>query len=183
MTAMRLRFRSFPDPGLNSCLEPCTCTGPSVNVLSMARPTITIPINNGSQTPSRPIVSGYDSPRAGSESPPPEGPQGALEAELLELTHALYNLGTTTILDVTQDAPPGGKPVGARVNDVIRALGAVDAHADGPLAGLNVPINVLREVDAGQNPEKVTREAVDRAVSENQFMNGKIRALQVRPPT
>jgi mediator of RNA polymerase II transcription subunit 10 len=146
----------------------------------MARPTITIPTSLPSQPSALPGISGYESPRAGSESPPPEGPQGVIEAELLELAHALYNMGTTVVLDATRDAPPGGKPVGARVNDVVRALAAVDALADGPRAGVNVPIDVLREVDAGQNPEKITRDAVDRAVAENQFMNGKIKALQVR---
>jgi hypothetical protein len=43
-----------------------------------------------------------------------------------------------------------------------------------------VPLDVLREVENGSNSEKMTREAVDRAVSENQFMNGKIWAVQVR---
>jgi mediator of RNA polymerase II transcription subunit 10 len=56
-----------------------------------------------------------DSPRA-SQSPPPAGSQGDLELELLGLTNALYNLGTTVINDSTKDRDkPGGKQVGLRV--------------------------------------------------------------------
>jgi hypothetical protein len=58
-----------------------------------------------------------DSPRD-SQSPPPEGPQGDLEMELMGLANALYNLGTTVINDSTKDKDkPGGgqKQVGMRV--------------------------------------------------------------------
>ena len=57
-----------------------------------------------------------DSPRS-SESPPPDGPQGDLELELLGLANALYNLGTTVVNDLTKekDKPGGGKQVGSRV--------------------------------------------------------------------
>ena len=57
-----------------------------------------------------------DSPRS-SQSPPPSGVQGDLELELLGLTNALYNLGTTVINDLTKE--PGGlgatKQLGPRV--------------------------------------------------------------------
>jgi mediator of RNA polymerase II transcription subunit 10 len=170
----------------------------------MARPTITIP----PPVPSTPLAngsSGYGFPaaespgRAGSESPPPEGTQGALEMELLGLAHALYALGTTAVLDATRDAgstapspnnshnhtpmngnsaATQGKPVGARANDVVRALAAVDKMSD-EFGRVMVPLDVLREVDAGQNPGRVSAARLERAVGENQFMNGKISAVQV----
>jgi hypothetical protein len=57
-----------------------------------------------------------DSPRA-SQSPPPLGPQGDLEMELMGLANALYNLGTTVINDSTKDRDKigGVKQVGMRV--------------------------------------------------------------------
>ena len=57
-----------------------------------------------------------DSPRA-SQSPAPLGVQGDLELELLGLTNALYNLGTTVINDSTKerDKLGGAKQVGLRV--------------------------------------------------------------------
>lgn len=58
-----------------------------------------------------------DSPRA-SQSPPPEGLQGDVELELMGLANALYNLGTTVVIDTTKerDKTGGGKPVGLRVS-------------------------------------------------------------------
>jgi mediator of RNA polymerase II transcription subunit 10 len=56
-----------------------------------------------------------DSPRE-SQSPPPVGPQGDLEVELLGLANALYNLGTTVVNDSTKEKDKGSvKQVGARV--------------------------------------------------------------------
>jgi mediator of RNA polymerase II transcription subunit 10 len=43
-----------------------------------------------------------DSPRS-SQSPSPSGVQGDLELQLLGLTNALYNLGTTVINDLTKE--------------------------------------------------------------------------------
>lgn len=65
---------------------------------------------------STPNLPAPDSPRA-SESPPPTGVEGDLEQELFVLAHALYNLGTTVVSDLTKekDKPGGGKQVGARV--------------------------------------------------------------------
>jgi mediator of RNA polymerase II transcription subunit 10 len=144
-------------------------------IYPMARPTITIPAPSQAPTPTGAFP---DSPRAGSESPPPDGPGGELELELLRLTHALYNLGTTAVLDLTRDQPEGGKPVGARVNDVVKALAAVDRLSD-DAQRVMIPIEVLREIDAGANPSRITSQRIERAVGENQFMNGKITAVQV----
>jgi len=51
-----------------------------------------------------------DSPRS-SQSPPPSGVQGDLELELLGLTNALYNLGTTVINDLTKEWVPPSSSV------------------------------------------------------------------------
>lgn len=116
-----------------------------------------------------------DSPRS-SESPPPEGLQGNLELELLGLVNALYNLGTTVINDSTKEREKGGaKQVGPRVNDVVNHLAAIDQMSDH--VKTMIPMQVLSEIDNAKNPMQITRDQIERAAAENQFMNGKIAAL------
>lgn len=136
-----------------------------------------------------------DSPRS-SESPAPTGPQGDLEHELFGLVNALYNLGTTVVSDLTKekDKPGAGKQVGARVyvrsplasirfspatrrNDVVGHLGNIDRLSD--LVKTKVPLQVLAEIDSSRNPMQLTRDRLERAATENQFMNGKIQAIKV----
>jgi mediator of RNA polymerase II transcription subunit 10 len=44
-----------------------------------------------------------------------------------------------------------------------------------------IPFQVLAEIDGGKNPTQLTTERMERAAAENQFMNGKIVALDVSP--
>jgi mediator of RNA polymerase II transcription subunit 10 len=136
-----------------------------------------------------------DSPRA-SQSPPPAGLQGDLELEVLGLANALYNLGTTVINDSTKERDKsGGKQVGLRVcvfssrlvtnslslyfrNQVISHLVTIEEMAS--QTRTMVPFQVLAEMDNGKNPMQLTTERIERAAAENQFMNGKIAALDVR---
>lgn len=63
-------------------------------------------------------------------------------------------------------------------NDVVDALRRVDAlgeHVRTP-----VPLQALADVDSARNPMQLTRERLERAATENQFMNGKIAAIDVR---
>ncbi|EIW62310.1 mediator complex subunit NUT2 [Trametes versicolor FP-101664 SS1] len=118
-----------------------------------------------------------DSPRE-SESPPPQGVQGDLELELMGLANALYHLGTTVVGDLTKekDKPGGaGKQVGARVNDVISHLATLDDMAQ--TIDTMVPMQVLVDIDQSRNPMLLTKERLERAATENQFMNGKIHAI------
>ncbi|KAG5732260.1 Mediator of RNA polymerase II transcription subunit 10 [Termitomyces sp. T112] len=117
-----------------------------------------------------------DSPRS-SQSPAPSGAQGDLELELLGLANALYNLGTTIINDSTKerDKPGGGKQVGLRVNEVVNHLSTIDDMAQH--IKTMIPLQVLTEVDNSRNPMLLTRERIERAATENQYMNGKIAAI------
>lgn len=137
-----------------------------------------------------------DSPRS-SQSPPPSGLQGDLELELLGLANALYNLGTTVINDSTKerDKLGGGKQVGLRVyvyisppresltlfcflrNDVVSHLGTIDDMAQH--ISTMIPMQVLADIDNSRNPMQLTKDRLERAATENQFMNGKIAAIQV----
>ncbi|KAH7887931.1 transcription factor subunit Med10 of mediator complex-domain-containing protein [Phlebopus sp. FC_14] len=117
-----------------------------------------------------------DSPRS-SQSPPPSGVQGDLELELLGLANALYNLGTTVINDSTKerDKPGGGKQVGLRVNEVVHHLASIDDMAQ--RAQTMIPFQVLTDIDNARNPMQLTKERLERTATENQFMNGKIAAV------
>ncbi|KAI0314739.1 transcription factor subunit Med10 of mediator complex-domain-containing protein [Amylostereum chailletii] len=117
-----------------------------------------------------------DSPRQ-SQSPPPEGVQGDLEMELMGLANALYNLGTTVVNDSTKekDKIGGGKQVGLRVNEVVGHLATLDRMA--PHLSTPIPMQVLADVDNARNPMHLTRDRLERAATENQFMNGKIQAI------
>ena len=44
-----------------------------------------------------------------------------------------------------------------------------------------IPMQVLMEIDNSRNPMLLTKERLERAATENQFMNGKIDAVEVRP--
>ncbi|KAI0786525.1 hypothetical protein C8Q75DRAFT_772099 [Abortiporus biennis] len=122
-------------------------------------------------------ISAPDSPRV-SESPEPEGDQGIIEMELLGLANALYNLGTTVVNDLTKekDKPGGGKQVGLRVNDVISHLAELERLSE--QINTMIPMQVLADIDGSRNPMNLTRERVERAATENQFMNGKIEAIK-----
>ena len=92
-----------------------------------------------------------DSPADGAQSPPPPGLQGELELELAGLANSLYNLGTTVVSDSTKEKgmgkpgsgeAGGGKPVGQRVNDVIRHLVTIEEMAEG--LRTMIPLQVLQ---------------------------------------
>lgn len=137
-----------------------------------------------------------DSPRS-AQSVPPTGIQGDLEQDLMGLAHALYNLGTTVVNDSTKD-PGTGKQVGLRVcvlalhtlrvrlfifscgdrNEVVEDLGRLDDRSS--RLTTRVPMQVLTDIDNGRNPMHLTKDRLERAATENQFMNGKIKAIEVR---
>ncbi|THU99139.1 hypothetical protein K435DRAFT_964594, partial [Dendrothele bispora CBS 962.96] len=119
-------------------------------------------------------------PHSPRSSPVPTGVQGDLELELLGLAGALYNLGTTVINDTSKDSnqPHGSKPVGLKVNEVIESLNSVDNLARAPSLNTMVPMQILLDIDDAKNLTQITRERLERAATENQFMNGKIHAVQ-----
>ncbi|KAH9059373.1 transcription factor subunit Med10 of mediator complex-domain-containing protein [Lactarius vividus] len=115
-----------------------------------------------------------DSPRS-AQSIPPTGIQGDLEQDLMGLANALYNLGTTVVNDSTKD-PGTGKQVGLRVNEVVKYLAGLDDMAS--QLTTRVPMQILTDIDNGRNPMHLTKDRLERAATENQFMNGKIKAIE-----
>ncbi|KAF8263433.1 transcription factor subunit Med10 of mediator complex-domain-containing protein [Lactarius quietus] len=120
-----------------------------------------------------------DSPRS-AQSIPPTGIQGDLEQDLMGLANALYNLGTTVVNDSTKD-PGTGKQVGLRVNEVVGYLAGLDnmaAMMESQSHPTRVPMQILTDIDNGRNPMHLTKDRLERAATENQFMNGKIKAIE-----
>ena len=44
-----------------------------------------------------------------------------------------------------------------------------------------IPMQVLLDIDNAKNPMLLTKDRLERAATENQFMNGKIAAIEVSP--
>jgi hypothetical protein len=62
-------------------------------------------------------------------------------------------------------------------NDVINQLSTIDEMAQHTQT--MIPIQVLTDIDNARNPMQLTRDRLERAATENQFMNGKIAAIDV----
>jgi mediator of RNA polymerase II transcription subunit 10 len=62
-------------------------------------------------------------------------------------------------------------------NQVVDHLAALD-HNSQKIHTL-IPTDVLEDIDNARNPMLLTKERLERAATENQFMNGKIGAIEV----
>lgn len=62
-------------------------------------------------------------------------------------------------------------------NDVVGHLAAIDDKAQH--VSTLIPMQVVIDIDNARNPMQLTRERLERAATENQFMNGKIAAITV----
>lgn len=62
-------------------------------------------------------------------------------------------------------------------NDVVTHLGTIDEMAQH--VSTMIPMQVLADIDNSKNPMQLTKERLERTATENQFMNGKIAAIQV----
>jgi len=109
---------------------------------------------------------------------------GDVELELLALANALYNLGTTAINDNSKEKNIGGgqdgmrpdKKMGAKVNQVVEHLAAVEELSQ--QIDTMIPMQILAEIDNGRNPMQLSRDRIERAALENQFMHGKMHAIE-----
>jgi len=60
-------------------------------------------------------------------------------------------------------------------NNVINHLSTIDEMAQHTQT--MIPIQILADIDNARNPMQLTRDRLERAATENQFMNGKIAAI------
>jgi len=62
-------------------------------------------------------------------------------------------------------------------NGVVHHLAIIDEMAQN--IPTMIPFQVLSDIDNARNPMQLTKERLERAATENQFMNGKIAAIDV----
>lgn len=62
-------------------------------------------------------------------------------------------------------------------NEVINHLATLEGMS-GSIDTM-VPMQVLVDIDNSRNPMQLTKDRIERAATENQFMNGKIHAIDV----
>lgn len=65
-------------------------------------------------------------------------------------------------------------------NQVVDHLAALDHNSQN--IQTRIPMQVLLDIDNAKNPMLLTKERLERAATENQFMNGKIAAIEVSSP-
>jgi len=121
------------------------------------------------------------SPRESVSPPPPDGPLGEIEEEMKALHQSIYELGCS-VLDthVTKSGQAGREraatQVSTKVDQLVLHLSEIERIAQH--INVQIPIQVLDDIDNSRNPMIVTKDRIERAATENQFMNGKIEAIE-----
>ncbi|KAG2215189.1 hypothetical protein INT46_001465 [Mucor plumbeus] len=93
------------------------------------------------------------------------------EDKLNELLQKLFELSVI----VYDFQPDGNKLVWKKINDIIEHYKEIDDLKDG--IDSFIPEEVINFVEHGKNPDIFTQGFVERAATENQFTNGKIKAV------
>ena len=62
-------------------------------------------------------------------------------------------------------------------NQVVDHLAALDRNSQN--IQTMIPMQILLDIDNAKNPMVLTKDRLERAATENQFMNGKIAAIEV----
>ena len=62
-------------------------------------------------------------------------------------------------------------------NEVVQHLATIDDMAQN--IRTMIPFQVLQDIDNARNPMQLTKDRLERAATENQFMNGKMAAIDV----
>ncbi|KAI9347831.1 mediator complex, subunit Med10 [Pilaira anomala] len=94
-----------------------------------------------------------------------------VEDQLNELLQDLFELSVI----VYDFQPDGNKLVWKKINSVIEHYQKIDELKDG--IDSFIPEEVINFVEHGKNPDIFTQGFVERAATENQFTNGKIKAV------
>ncbi|KAG1065310.1 hypothetical protein G6F42_026852 [Rhizopus arrhizus] len=97
----------------------------------------------------------------------------ATQDKLNELLQKLFELSVI----VYDFQPDGNKLVWKKINEIIEHYKEVDDLKDG--IDSFIPEEVINFVEHGKNPDIFTQGFVERAATENQFTNGKIKAVGV----
>ncbi|KAG2227315.1 hypothetical protein INT45_004270 [Circinella minor] len=95
----------------------------------------------------------------------------ALEEQLNELIQVLFELSVM----VYDFQPDGNQLVWNKINSILEHYQTIDGLKDN--IDTHIPEEVINFVEQGRNPDIFTQGFVERTASENQFTNGKIKAV------
>ncbi|CAE6422929.1 unnamed protein product [Rhizoctonia solani] len=77
---------------------------------------------------------------------------------------------------VTPDLPAG--LVGARVDQLVEHLGELEKLSS--KLDMNVPLEALADIDQNKPPNNITKNRIDNAAAENQWINGWLHAIEAK---
>ncbi|KAK6509585.1 RNA polymerase II mediator complex subunit [Arthrobotrys musiformis] len=97
-----------------------------------------------------------------------------VDTELRNVIQSLYEIAVSTYRN---DAPNPGDIVVGQFKDLITKFDHLQTAAQG-VGDLSIPREVIGYVEHGRNPDIYTREFVELAIKQNQYLNGKQRAFQ-----
>ncbi|KAK9476543.1 transcription factor subunit Med10 of mediator complex-domain-containing protein [Lipomyces japonicus] len=117
-------------------------------------------------------MSSYD-PTAQIPTPPNLKNQ---EDRLRQLLETLLELGIA--VHDYESVPQSRDATIARVNILTSQLSSLDKHAQESVSDVLVPREIVQYIEDGRNPNVYSREFVELLVKQNQFVNGKMRAVR-----
>ncbi|KAG8739538.1 hypothetical protein FRC11_000662 [Ceratobasidium sp. 423] len=125
---------------------------------------------------------GVDSPDSMPPTPMPlpanAPPLQQVQARIRMVVQTLTELGVCS-MDVqpvsTSPELPAGL-VGARVDQLVEHLGELEKLSS--KLDMNVPLEVFADIDQNKNPNNITKNRIDDTAAENQWINGRLHAIE-----
>ncbi|ELU36081.1 Med10 domain-containing protein [Rhizoctonia solani AG-1 IA] len=126
---------------------------------------------------------GIDSPDSMPPTPMPlpanAPPLQQVQARIRLVVQTLTELGVCS-MDVQPASANPELPaglVGARVYQLVEHLGELEKLSS--KLDMNVPLDVFRDIDQNKNPNNITKNLIDDTAAENQWINGRLHAIEV----
>ncbi|CAE6430982.1 unnamed protein product [Rhizoctonia solani] len=125
---------------------------------------------------------GVDSPDSMPPTPMPlpanAPPLQQAQARIRMVVQTLTELGVCSMdvqpASTTPELPAG--LVGARVDQLVDHLGELEKLSS--KLDMNVPLEVFADIDQNKNPNNITKNRVDDTAAENQWINGRLHAIE-----
>ncbi|KAH7334523.1 transcription factor subunit Med10 of mediator complex-domain-containing protein [Rhizoctonia solani] len=125
---------------------------------------------------------GVDSPDSMPPTPVPlpanAPPLQQVQVRIRMVVQTLTELGVCSMdVQPASAAPelPAGL-VGARVDQLVEHLGELEKLSS--KLDMNVPLEVFADIDQNKNPNNITKNRVDDTAAENQWINGRLHAIE-----
>ncbi|CAE6432369.1 unnamed protein product [Rhizoctonia solani] len=125
---------------------------------------------------------GIDSPDSMPPTPMPlpanAPPLQQVQARIRLVVQTLTELGVCS-MDVQPASANPELPaglVGARVDQLVEHLGELEKLSS--KLDMNVPLDVFRDIDQNKNPNNITKNLIDDTAAENQWINGRLHAIE-----